>query len=362
MGKLINMATGGLMSKPPYLRPNDESDKEIRASDGNLKKEPAGITPYDVNSPASARKGLPSRLLSPSRTRFTKGDEAVKPILLPGELDIPSSEDWEEMTAPDKDDLAWLNKRDLIRLRVLEKKDGLSEHGGKKLNTKEKKELKDLKQKDIDQKSKTKELKKKAALGGYMDNFQIAEEEPLSRGKRALGGAAALEEKYDRRRAYRAFQEGDLVEEEIVEEPLMAPVGMEEPLIEDEIAADDLAMEEDVAMEDAESVLDTSMLSEEEEVVVDAAIEMYPELEAILPKMVATEFTEDELVEGPGTGTSDSIPALLSDGEFVFTAKAVKNIGIDKLRKMMAQAEEAYDAGMVNQEETAELAVDETIV
>ena len=34
----------------------------------------------------------------------------------------------------------------------------------------------------------------------------------------------------------------------------------------------------------------------------------------------------------------------------------------DKLRKMMSQAEEAYDAGMVNQEETAELAVDETIV
>ena len=78
--------------------------------------------------------------------------------------------------------------------------------------------------------------------------------------------------------------------------------------------------------------------------------------------MVATEFTEDELVEGPGTGTSDSVPALLSDGEFVFTAKAVKNIGIDKLRKMMAQAEEAYDAGMVNQEADAELALDETIV
>ena len=263
--KLINMATGGIMSMPPYINTKEEKD--------------TGITPYDVSTPESARKGMPSRLLSKERTRFSKGDKA-----------------------------------------------------------------------------------KKAALGGYMDNFQIAEEEPLSRGKRALGGAAALEEKYDRRRAYRAFQEGDLVEEEIVEEPLMAPVGMEEPLIEDEIAADDLAMEEDVAMEDAESVLDTSMLSEEEEVVVDAAIEMYPELEAILPKMVATEFTEDELVEGPGTGTSDSIPALLSDGEFVFTAKAVKNIGIDKLRKMMAQAEEAYDAGMVNQEETAELAVDETIV
>ena len=355
--KAINMATGGIMSLPPYLRANDESDKEIKKSDGNLKREPAGITPYDVDSPESARKGMPSRLLSKQRTRFTKGDEAVKPILLPGELDVPSSEDWEEMTAPDKGDLVWLNNKDKKELIILNIKKANSDTYGK-LSEKEKKRIKELEKKDKEQVA----PKKKAALGGYMDEFQIAEEEPLSRQKRALGGRAALEEKYDRRRAYRAFQEGDLVEEEIVEEPLMAPVGMEEPLIEDEIAADDLAMEEDVAMEDAESVLDTSMLSEEEEVVVDAAIEMYPELEAILPKMVATEFTEDELVEGPGTGTSDSIPALLSDGEFVFTAKAVKNIGIDKLRKMMAQAEEAYDAGMVNQEETAELAETETIV
>jgi hypothetical protein len=32
-------------------------------------------------------------------------------------------------------------------------------------------------------------------------------------------------------------------------------------------------------------------------------------------------------VDGPGTGTSDSIPARLSDGEFVFTAKAVRGAG-----------------------------------
>lgn len=32
-------------------------------------------------------------------------------------------------------------------------------------------------------------------------------------------------------------------------------------------------------------------------------------------------------IAGPGTGTSDSIPAMLSDGEFVLTAKAVKGIG-----------------------------------
>ena len=320
------MATGGLMSLPPYLRDTEKKD--------------SGITPYDVNTPESARKGLPQRGLSASRTRYRTGD-GVKPLM---PSDIPELEQHEI----EPGDVAKLNKIETKEYKILKRGKELD------LNTPEQnKKLKKLEQK-----------KNKAALGGYMDEFQIAEEEPLSRQKIALGGRAALEEKYDRRRDYKAYAEGDevIAEEEIVEEPLMAPVGMEEPLIEDEIAADDLAMEEDVAMEDAESVLDTSMLSEEEEVVVDAAIEMYPELEAILPKMVATEFTEDELVEGPGTGTSDSIPALLSDGEFVFTAKAVKNIGIDKLRKMMAQAEEAYDAGMVNQEETAELAVDETIV
>jgi hypothetical protein len=32
-------------------------------------------------------------------------------------------------------------------------------------------------------------------------------------------------------------------------------------------------------------------------------------------------------INGAGTGTSDSIPAMLSDGEFVFTAKAVRGAG-----------------------------------
>ena len=331
------MATGGLMSMPPYLK--------------DTKKEDKGITPYDVNTPDSARKGLPQRSLSASRTRYRTGD-GVKPLM---PSDIPELEQHEI----EPGDVAWLNKKDrkeLIRLNI--KKENSDTYG--KLSEKEKKRIKELEKKDKEQKA----PKKKAALGGYMDNFQISQEEPLS--KFSIGGQAALKEKYDRRKDYKAFAEGDLVmDEEIVEEPLMAPVGMEEgpmPLIEDEIAADDVAMEEDIAMEDAESILDTSMLSEDEEAVVDAAIEMYPELEAILPKMVATEFTEDGEVEGPGTGTSDSIPALLSDGEFVFTAKAVKNIGIDKLRKMMTQAEEAYDAGMVEQEDAAAIAEAETIV
>lgn len=38
-------------------------------------------------------------------------------------------------------------------------------------------------------------------------------------------------------------------------------------------------------------------------------------------------------INGPGTGTSDSIPAMLSDGEFVFTAKAVRSAGGGSRRK-----------------------------
>ena len=32
-------------------------------------------------------------------------------------------------------------------------------------------------------------------------------------------------------------------------------------------------------------------------------------------------------INGPGTSTSDSIPAMLSDGEFVMNAKAVRGAG-----------------------------------
>lgn len=39
-------------------------------------------------------------------------------------------------------------------------------------------------------------------------------------------------------------------------------------------------------------------------------------------------------VNGPGTGTSDSIPAWLSDGEYVLNSDAVKEVGKDKLEKM----------------------------
>ena len=177
----------------------------------------------------------------------------------------------------------------------------------------------------------------------------------------AIGGVVGNESisKYNQRPDYQAYAEGDIVEDEMPEdempvmqeleteeESLLQPMGMD-----DEMPMDD---EEDITDEDLEgmdAIIDTSALSDEEEQLLDEAVDMHPELEAIIPKLVATEFTDDGEVEGPGTGTSDSIPALLSDGEFVFTAKAVKNIGVDKLRSMMKKAEEDYDAGIQSQEE-----------
>jgi len=330
--KPINMATGGLMSMPPYIKSKDKSDE--------------GITPYDISTPESARKGLPSRLLSKSRTRFSKGQVAKKEA-----VPIWDEDDWDDMNAPEEKPLkvAKLNikEKGLYKtLKGMEASDVLDEKG--------KKILKKLEQK-----------KNQKALGGYMDENDIAEQTPLALN---IGGAVGRPEE---RKDYKAYAEGDLVDEEIVEddiveddiveddivedevvdESLMAPIGLEDSLIGDEIATDEFAEEDIIDDDEADSVLDTSMLSEEEEIVLDEAVEMHPELEAIIPKIVASEFTEDELVEGPGDGTSDSIPAMLSDGEFVFTAKAVKSLGVDKLRKMMAQAEEAYDAGEVNQEE-----------
>ena len=54
------MATGGLMSQPPYIAKQDSKDESL-------------IEAYDVNTPASARQGLPSRAMSSSRTRMMNG-------------------------------------------------------------------------------------------------------------------------------------------------------------------------------------------------------------------------------------------------------------------------------------------------
>ena len=93
-------------------------------------------------------------------------------------------------------------------------------------------------------------------------------------------------------------------------------------------------------------------LTEEEEDMLMSKLQQDEQLSMLFDKVVevASEFAGSGPVEGPGSGVSDSIPARLSDGEFVFTAKAVEEIGADELMRMMKDAEMRADErqGMAN--------------
>tara|TARA_R100001509_G_scaffold145928_1_gene102694 strand:+ start:391 stop:1077 length:687 start_codon:yes stop_codon:yes gene_type:complete len=91
-------------------------------------------------------------------------------------------------------------------------------------------------------------------------------------------------------------------------------------------------------------VVEETLSNEDRNYLIDA-LEKDDRLSEIFDQVVesATEFTGSGTVEGPGTGRSDSIPARLSDGEFVFTAKATEEIGADNLMSMMKDAEAAVD-------------------
>ena len=86
-------------------------------------------------------------------------------------------------------------------------------------------------------------------------------------------------------------------------------------------------------------------LDEDEEEMLMEELQANPQLSMLFDKVmeVAMEFSGSGPVEGPGTEVSDSIPARLSDGEFVFTAKAVEEIGADNLQQMMEDAEAVAD-------------------
>ena len=100
-------------------------------------------------------------------------------------------------------------------------------------------------------------------------------------------------------------------------------------------------------------------LDEEEEDMLMSKLEQDEQLAMLFDKVieVASEFAGSGPVEGPGSGVSDSIPARLSDGEFVFTAKATEQIGADELMRMMKDAEADADrqgmqeGGMMMEEE-----------
>jgi actin-related protein len=95
-------------------------------------------------------------------------------------------------------------------------------------------------------------------------------------------------------------------------------------------------------------MLDESLDETEQEYLM-GALESDPRLSEIFDKviMTASEFSGAGEVEGPGDGVSDSIPARLSDGEFVITEEATSEIGADNLQTMMDDAERKASGGKV---------------
>ena len=105
-------------------------------------------------------------------------------------------------------------------------------------------------------------------------------------------------------------------------------------------------MESDQEMEDnyTQFIMEEALTEKEEDMLM-SKLEQDEELAMLFDKVidVAQEFAGSGPVEGPGSGVSDSIPARLSDGEFVFTAKATEEIGADELMRMMKDAEAKAD-------------------
>ena len=141
-----------------------------------------------------------------------------------------------------------------------------------------------------------------------------------------------------------AYAEGGEAVEDQMDDLMMMP---EEEMV------PETPMESDEEMEDnyIDFIVGESLTPEDEEYLL-TALEEDDRLSMIFDQVVetASEFAGSGPVEGPGTGMSDSIPARLSDGEFVITSKATEEIGPDKLQDMMEQAEMDADARQMRQE------------
>jgi len=157
----------------------------------------------------------------------------------------------------------------------------------------------------------------------------------------------------------------------MMDEPVSLPEEQEQDMVQEEpmLPETEPMMDSDEEMEDEylDFILDEALDEEEEDFLMNQ-LEANEELSIIFDKVieVASEFAGSGPVIGPGSGVSDSIPARLSDGEFVFTAKAVEEIGADNLMAMMKDAEMKADdrqglaeGGEPEEEETVVMPVEQ---
>jgi len=106
----------------------------------------------------------------------------------------------------------------------------------------------------------------------------------------------------------------------------------------------DMVPDKQMEQDHLDFIINESLDAEEETYLMEM-LQADDRLSMIFDKVMdtASEFSGDGPVEGLGSEVSDSIPARLSDGEFVMTAQATDEIGSDNLQNMMDSAEKASD-------------------
>ena len=146
------------------------------------------------------------------------------------------------------------------------------------------------------------------------------------------------------RQQYQAGAEVSMADIPMPQEDIAMPMPQEDIAM--PMPQEEMAMAPDEQMEDdyLDFVVSQSLSPEEENHLMDT-LSADPQLSIIFDKLMdtATEFAGSGPVEGPGSEVSDSIPARLSDGEFVLTAKATDEIGSDNIEAMMQEAEARSD-------------------
>ena len=140
------------------------------------------------------------------------------------------------------------------------------------------------------------------------------------------------------------FQEGGNVDAQMAD--MMPDDQMIAEAQAEDFAQEGMVPDEEMEEDYVEFIMSEALEPEEQQYLSEKLVED-DQLSMIFDKVVetASEFSGSGPVEGPGTGISDSIPARLSDGEFVMTAKATDAIGADTLNELMTLAEQEADAG-----------------
>ena len=201
--------------------------------------------------------------------------------------------------------------------------------------------------------------RKANATGGEMKKEQDEENERIAM-KDGGKGIEALREVAPEVVKRMGYQEGGEMEDQMNALAIsVEPARVEEmpTEMEEQEMLPDEEMEEDYV-----DYVINSTLEEQDKEYLESALMKDAKLSEIFDQVIesATEFSGSGPIEGPGSEMSDSIPARLSDGEFVFTAKAVEEIGVDNLQQMMEDAETIADerqpvayGGMIDEEDQA---------